>query len=172
LEDVLALEAELTRRQADLESVDAQRAALADLASLATVTVRLTTPEDAEIPGPELPPFLQGLEAGWEALLASTDVVLVVLGALLPFAAAGAVVVGSLVLALRLLRGRRAPAGRPAAVPPGAAPGPQGPVPDRCTAGGPAGPARRAARTAVAVPEAAGCTPHPVPLRPVRCSVG
>lgn len=85
LEDVLALETELTRRQADLESVVSQQAALADRAALATVTVLLTRPADVETAVAPLPPFLSGLGAGWEALVASTTVVLVVVGALLPF---------------------------------------------------------------------------------------
>ena len=107
LQDVLALETELTRRQADLESVDAQRAALSDLAALATITVRLTTPDDVERPEQDPSPFLQGLSAGWEALGASTTVVLVVLGGLLPFAVVGAILLGLVLLALRALRGRR-----------------------------------------------------------------
>ncbi len=125
LEDVLALEAELTRRQADLESVDAQRAALADLAALATVTVRLTTPDDVAAQPRELPPFLEGLDAGWDALGASTTVVLVILGGLLPFAVVGALVVGAVVLVLRALRRRRpAPAAHPAGPAGPAYPGP------------------------------------------------
>ena len=111
LEDVLALETELTRRQADLESVDAQRAALSDLAALATVTVRLTTPDDVQQPEQDLSPFLQGLHAGWDALGASTTVVLVVLGGLLPFAVVGAVLLGLVLLVLRLVRRRRPEAG-------------------------------------------------------------
>ena len=107
LEDVLALETELTRRQADLESIDAQRAALDDLAALATVTVRLTTPEDVAAPERDLPPFLQGLDAGWDALAASSTVVLVILGSLLPFGVVGAVVLGLVLLTLRLVRRRR-----------------------------------------------------------------
>lgn len=105
LEDVLALEAELTRRQADLESVDAQRAALDDRAALATVTVVLTLPSDVEPEAAEpLPPFLEGLGAGWDALVGSTTVVLVVLGALLPFLAVAGVVVA---VVLAVLRARR-----------------------------------------------------------------
>ena len=107
LEDVLALETELTRRQADLESIDAQRAALDDLAALATVTVRLTTPEDVAAPERDLPPFLQGLDAGWDALAASSTVVLVILGSLLPFGVVGAVVLGLVVFTLRRVRRRR-----------------------------------------------------------------
>lgn len=113
LDDVLALEAELTRRQADLESVDAQRAALADLAALATVTVRLTTPEDVEQPRADVPPFLRGLEAGWDALARSTTVVLVVLGALLPFAVVVGLAAGAAVVATRRRGRARVDAGAP-----------------------------------------------------------
>jgi hypothetical protein len=107
LEDVLALEAELTRRQSDLESVDAQRAALADMAAMSTLTVVLTLPDDVEASEEPLPPFLDGLSAGWEALVASTTVVLVVVGALLPFAVVAAVLGGLVLLAVRLAGRRR-----------------------------------------------------------------
>lgn len=42
--DVLAVQTELTRVRADIESYDAQRAALADQVAMATITVQLTTP--------------------------------------------------------------------------------------------------------------------------------
>ncbi len=107
LEDVLELEAELTRRQSDLESVRSQQAALADRAALATVTVVLTLPDDVD-PQEAAPPFLSGLGSGWDALVASTAVVLVVLGALLPFVVVGLLVTGVVVAALSLRRSARA----------------------------------------------------------------
>ncbi|MFC5381768.1 DUF4349 domain-containing protein [Aquipuribacter nitratireducens] len=115
LDDVLALERELTRRQADLESLDARRAALADRAALATLTVRLGLPDDvraAEVE--EVPPFLAGLTGGWEALVASTGVVLLVVGGLLPWVVALAVLGGLVWLAVRVVR-RAATTSRPAA---------------------------------------------------------
>ena len=42
--DVLAVQTELTRVRADIESYDAQRAALADQVAMATITVQLSTP--------------------------------------------------------------------------------------------------------------------------------
>lgn len=105
LEDVLTLEAELTRRQGDLESVEAQQVALADRAALAAVTVLLTRPDDVEVTE-ALPPFLDGLRAGWDALGASTGVVLVVLGALLPFAAVAVVLAAALAAVMRTVRRR------------------------------------------------------------------
>lgn len=117
LDDVLALERELTRRQADLESLDARRAALADRAALATLTVRLGLAEDvlaAEVE--EVPPFLQGLTGGWEALVASTGVVLLVVGGLLPWAVALAALGGLAWLVVRVVR-RSGAGGRTAARP-------------------------------------------------------
>lgn len=107
LDDVLELEAELTRRQSDLESVRSQQAALADRAALATVTVVLTLPEDVD-PQEAVPPFLSGLGSGWDALVASTAVVLVVLGALLPFAVVGLLLTGLVLAALSIRRSARA----------------------------------------------------------------
>jgi hypothetical protein len=107
LEDVLALEQELTRRQADLESLDAQRQALSDQAALATVNVSLGLPEDVEAPVEDaepLPPFLEGLRGGWEALAASTGVLLLVVGGLLPWAVAAAVLGVLVVLVVRVVR--------------------------------------------------------------------
>lgn len=108
LEDVLRLEAELTRRQSELESVDAQRAALADMAAMSTLTVTLTLPDDAEAPQEPLPPFLRGLDAGWQALVASTTVVLVVVGGVLPFVVVLGVGAVLLLAGLRLVRRGRA----------------------------------------------------------------
>lgn len=42
--DVIAVQTELTRVRADIESYDAQRAALADQVAMATITVQLSTP--------------------------------------------------------------------------------------------------------------------------------
>jgi Domain of unknown function (DUF4349) len=98
LEDVVLLERELAARQADYESLEAQRAALADLAEFATVTVDLVA--DGRDAGDEVPAFLGGLDAGWRALVATTSVALAVLGAVLPFlgaAALGAVPVWAVV---------------------------------------------------------------------------
>ncbi|MDQ6649515.1 MAG: DUF4349 domain-containing protein [Actinomycetota bacterium] len=85
LADVVTLESELTRRQADLESLQARSKALAAQASLATITVHLQT-------GPPAPPravrhtgFLAGLAAGWRAFSRATGALATGLGALLPF---------------------------------------------------------------------------------------
>lgn len=72
------------------------------------MTVLLTRPDDVEV-AEALPPFLDGLSAGWDALGASTGVVLVVLGALLPFAAVALVLAAVLGAVVRTGRRRHKP---------------------------------------------------------------
>jgi hypothetical protein len=89
--DVVALEGELARRQADLEALQARQRVLDDQTAQATVTVALVE-RDATIPGDEDSGFLAGLSAGWDAFASATVVGLTVLGAVLPFAAFAAVI--------------------------------------------------------------------------------
>ncbi|MBT9254633.1 DUF4349 domain-containing protein [Phycicoccus sp. MAQZ13P-2] len=103
LADVVSLEAELSRRQADLESMEQQLAALDDQVSLSPVTVRLATP-DAAAPTEEPTGFVAGLAAGWHAFTRSVQLVLTLLGAVLPFGVAAAVVLVPLVAWLRRRR--------------------------------------------------------------------
>ncbi|MFJ9030981.1 DUF4349 domain-containing protein [Streptomyces sp. NPDC102274] len=104
LSDVVSLEGELSRRQADLESLLAQQASLKDRTSLATITLELTEApvvkkEKKEEDGPG---FLDALGGGWDALTATVRWIGVVIGAVAPFAA----VLGVLYLLWRLVRGR------------------------------------------------------------------
>ena len=92
LSDVVTLESELSTREADLESIQAQQQALAGKAATSTVTAVLQTPEATET-AEEGDGFLAGLAAGWDALAASTVVLLTVVGAMFPFAVVGALVV-------------------------------------------------------------------------------
>lgn len=89
---VVQVESELTRRQADLESLEARLAALSDQSTLATLTVSLSpvlaAPATTVAPGA----FVEGLRGGWQAMLASVAVALRVLGALLPFGVLAALV--------------------------------------------------------------------------------
>ena len=104
LRQVIAIESELTRRQAELDSLKKQRAWLADQTSLSTVTVHLERPDAQAEDDEEAGGFLGGLEQGWNSLLAGLAVALTVVGFLLPFA----VLVGVLALPVWLaLRGRR-----------------------------------------------------------------
>ncbi len=115
LADIVSLEAELSRRQADLESMEQQLAALDDQVSLSPITVRLST--DGAVVAEDPTGFLAGLASGWAAFTTSVRLVLTLLGALLPFAVAGALVIAPVVLWWRR---------RPQAVP---APAPAAPVP-------------------------------------------
>lgn len=105
LTEVVQVEAELTRRTADLESLEARRAALGEQVALSTVVLRLDSEEGDVVAG--APGFLDGLRGGWEALVASALVLATVAGALLPFLPL--VVLGVLVTA-RLRRRRATPA--------------------------------------------------------------
>ncbi|MET8044220.1 DUF4349 domain-containing protein [Micromonospora sp. NPDC005215] len=99
--DLVSLENELGRREADLASLEAKKRRLADLTALSTITVTLvgpaakTTQEKAETG------FLVGLKGGWKAFVASLTVLLTVLGALLPWLVAFGVPVAVLLLVLR-----------------------------------------------------------------------
>ncbi len=108
LSEVVAVEAELTRRQAELESLQARSDALASSVRLATLVVHVVEPGTrlaAATPG-----FLDGLERGWAALVAATGALLTVAGLLLPFAVAAALA------AIPVLALRRRRSGRPAPV--------------------------------------------------------
>ena len=119
LADIVALEAELSRRQADLEATQSQLAALEDSVALAPVEVRLSTDATVLAEADDDTGFLAGLTAGWAAFTASVGVVLTVLGALLPFAVVLALVAVPVVVWLRR-RGPRVPtaAAAPAGQPP------------------------------------------------------
>ena len=110
--EIVALESELTRRQADLDSLKQRRAKLSGLVALATITVVLRGPA-ATVEGPTEPEtgFLAGLKAGWKGFLASVKIVLTVAGWLLPWAIA---ILLPLWIVLMLSRRRRARKSQPA----------------------------------------------------------
>ena len=107
--DITSIESELARREADLESMEAQQRNLADLTALSTIAVTLLGPEAAapEPPKPAESGFLGGLKRGWHALSASVGVLLTILGAVLPFAVVLGIPAWALLLWLRR-RARRA----------------------------------------------------------------
>jgi Domain of unknown function (DUF4349) len=86
LQNVVLLESELSRRQSDLDALAARQSALAGRAALSTLTVTLRTPEVKQ-PAAATDDgngFVAGLRKGWNAVVVSTGIVLLVLGALLP----------------------------------------------------------------------------------------
>ena len=116
LGDVVALEAELSRRQADLEATESQLAALKDSVALSPVEVRLSTDAQVLKQADDSTGFLAGLKAGWSAFTGSVTVVLTALGAVLPFVVVAALVLVPLLVWLRR-RTTHTPAAAPAVVP-------------------------------------------------------
>jgi uncharacterized tellurite resistance protein B-like protein len=107
--EIVQIESELTRRQADLESLERRSAALANQVELATVSATLSKPGTTIADRADGTGFLDGLSAGWRVFLASAQVLLTILGALLPFLIALAIPAAVIVL----VRRRRAPAPSP-----------------------------------------------------------
>ncbi|GAA3653293.1 hypothetical protein GCM10023079_48030 [Streptomyces chitinivorans] len=94
LSDVVTLEAELSSRQADLEALQSRLKSLESRTGMATITLVLREP-DAEPAEPEedgTPSFLDALAGGWHAFVSTVRWITVVLGVLLPFAAAALLV--------------------------------------------------------------------------------
>lgn len=89
LSDVVSLEGELSRREADLESMQAQLATLNDQVSLSTITVTFLVPQApaaAPAAAKHRNALQRGLHDGWQAFMGTLKVVLVIVGVLLPFA--------------------------------------------------------------------------------------
>ena len=113
LQDIVLLESELSKREAELEAVQARLAALSDQADLASLTVTLRTP-DAVAAAQQRNGFLAGLDNGWAAVKASTTIVLTLFGALLPVSLVVGLLAWPLLLVNRRRAGRRpAPANQP-----------------------------------------------------------
>jgi hypothetical protein len=87
LTDITTLESELSSRESDLESLEAQVRDLTNLSTLSSLTVTLLEPDAAAAAKPKKAEggFLGGLKSGWHAFAASLRAVLTVLGAVLPF---------------------------------------------------------------------------------------
>lgn len=115
--DLLEVERELSQRQAELDSLTAQRDALSDEVAMSTLHVQIGAPA-AQITAPR-GGFTGGLATGWNALVASVETVVLVLGVLLPWLA----LVAAGYVAYRLVRRRRR-AGTPPAGPDGGTGGP------------------------------------------------
>ncbi|HET7241198.1 MAG TPA: DUF4349 domain-containing protein, partial [Gemmatimonadales bacterium] len=110
LRAIIAIESQLTRRQAELDSLKAQQAYLADQTSLSTITVFLERTEKAakKVEKDEATGFVAGFQSGWDALGGAATVLATGLGAVLPFAVLLLLLgVPAWLLARSLLRRRR-----------------------------------------------------------------
>ena len=86
LGQAVQIEGELTARQAALESLEGQAAALADQTTLATVTATLVGPATPVPVAAQAPTgFGAGLSKGWHAFTVAGTWLLTAIGALLPF---------------------------------------------------------------------------------------
>lgn len=103
--DLLAIEKELAARQAELDSLTAQRAALKDAVVLSTVTVSLWPASLAAGPAP--PGFLSGLQTGWNALRTVAALAVTVAGFAIPFLLALLVIAVPVALLVMLVRRSR-----------------------------------------------------------------
>lgn len=110
VDDLLAIEREVSNRQAELEQLRAEQASYTDRVDYSSLTLELRS-ERAAAPLPDS--FWGGLVVGWNALVGFVGGVVVVLGALLPWL----VVFGGLALLIIWLtrRLRRRSAARAAA---------------------------------------------------------
>ncbi|MFE9562999.1 DUF4349 domain-containing protein [Streptomyces sp. NPDC006487] len=139
LTEVVTLEAELSKRQADLESLLAQQTALKDQTSLGTITLTFSEPGKQPVKEKEKPDpgFSDALIGGWKVFAAAVLYLLMALAAASPFLLSGAF----LLLGFRQYR-----KWRPAKQKPGPAarrlPAQSGPVWPGHTAAAPADPAQ------------------------------
>ncbi|WP_182525913.1 DUF4349 domain-containing protein [Nocardioides dongkuii] len=111
IRDVVAIEAQLFRRQADLASLERQQSFLADQTAQSTITVSLErTPEKRPPRDDEeddATGFLAGLDAGWGALVTFGVGLATFVGAVLPWTLVLALVAVPCWLLARRLRRRR-----------------------------------------------------------------
>lgn len=97
----------LSQRQADLDSLRAQRAALGEQISYSTITVELVAGQTGG-PAPEqYQGFLGQMERGWDALVDTGSNLLLLVGLLLPWAGAGLLFLALLFGLYRLVKLRR-----------------------------------------------------------------
>jgi Domain of unknown function (DUF4349) len=90
IENIIAIESELSSREADLESLEAQQRALTRQTSMAAITLSLVTARKAAAPPPKHEKkhrggFVGGLERGWDGFTAAASWLATVVGTLLPF---------------------------------------------------------------------------------------
>jgi hypothetical protein len=110
IRDIVAIEAQLTRRQADLDSLKQRQAYLVDQTSMSTITVYLEKmSEKAATKKDDASGFLAGLSNGWDGMTTFLTGLATVTGTLLPFAVLVLLVGVPVWLLVRSLGRRRPP---------------------------------------------------------------
>jgi hypothetical protein len=92
LTELVTLESELTRRQTELEQLEAQQRNLSDRVALSTVTIGIVSSAAVPVPEPDRDGIGGAFAEGWSAFVALLYGVLVVLAVLMPFIVTGAVI--------------------------------------------------------------------------------
>jgi hypothetical protein len=115
IRDIVAIEAQLTSRQADLDSLTGQLRVLEDRTALSTITVHLSDKDTKEPRDDDTAGFLAGLAAGWDTMKGLGTGIATVSGALLPFVVLAALLGVPLAIGVRRLRRRPAQTAAPAA---------------------------------------------------------
>jgi hypothetical protein len=112
ISDIIRIEGQLTRRQADLESLEGRLAYLRNQTSMSTISVNIAlTPEKKEKQKEEKKEreeagFIAGLSDGWDAFKDFGTDITTLAGKLLPFAGALVLIGGPLWLLVRRFRRR------------------------------------------------------------------
>jgi hypothetical protein len=83
--DIVTIESELAKREADLDSLEQRLAALSGQVALSTINLTLRAKPAAPAPSPAHGGLLYGLRSGWSAFLVSGKVFLTVAGWLAPW---------------------------------------------------------------------------------------
>lgn len=89
IRDIVSIERELARREADLGSLQKRQDFLADQTSMSTISVSVERPREVKeqvVQEEERNSFVTGLSNGWDAFGDATRGLLTAVGALLPFA--------------------------------------------------------------------------------------
>jgi hypothetical protein len=102
--DLIAIEGELSTRQADLESMTSQRDYLSDQIEYSTITLELTAKSSTPPGAPDT--FWSAAAAGWAALVTALGAALVGLGFALPWLVIVTVIIGIGFLIRRVLTRR------------------------------------------------------------------
>jgi hypothetical protein len=104
-DNLLAIESALSERQANLESLEAQKRNLDNQVQLSTVDLYLISERDTPATTPDT--FWTGLLAGWSAFVAFWSALLVALGVLAPWLVAAGIVTAVVLVWVKLARRRR-----------------------------------------------------------------
>ena len=108
INDLIRFEDQISQRESELRSLQSQQDYLTDQTSMSTITLDLSTPDKYVAPPDALEDagFVAGLSKGWNGLKDLVVITVTVLGVLLPFAVALALVGLPLWLLIRALRRR------------------------------------------------------------------